>query len=218
LIVQNIETLGFSIKDVRFILNSHAHYDHTGGLAALQRLSSAVVKVSAPSAKAFLRGNVMEDDPQYGFGPKGNAFPAMKDVRVIADQQVVHVGDIALTAQFTPGHTPGGTSWTWQSCEGKTCLNFVFADSLSPFSTPEYHFSGQGGLHAALANSIARIAQLPCDIMMTTHPMFFNMAEKAALAHQNPTKNPFIDPDACAAYAAKNKSKLARKLAKENQP
>ncbi|HBD20852.1 MAG TPA: subclass B3 metallo-beta-lactamase, partial [Arenimonas sp.] len=37
LIAANVATLGFDIRDVRFLLNSHAHFDHAGGLAALQR-------------------------------------------------------------------------------------------------------------------------------------------------------------------------------------
>src|SRR5688500_2424655 len=33
LIAQSIKVLGFDIRGVRFLLNSHAHFDHAGGLA-----------------------------------------------------------------------------------------------------------------------------------------------------------------------------------------
>ena len=46
LIVANIRSLSFLIKDVKFILNSHVHYDHAGGLALLVRMSGAVVAAS----------------------------------------------------------------------------------------------------------------------------------------------------------------------------
>lgn len=39
LIAANIRTLGFRLEEVRVLLNTHVHYDHASGLAALQRLS-----------------------------------------------------------------------------------------------------------------------------------------------------------------------------------
>src|SRR5688572_16525479 len=56
LIDANIRKLGFRTEDVRLIVNSHAHYDHAGGIAALQRASGAVVAASAPGARAIQRG------------------------------------------------------------------------------------------------------------------------------------------------------------------
>jgi len=52
LIAKNIHKLGFSISDVRLIVNSHTHYDHAGGIAALQRASGAIVAASPASAVA----------------------------------------------------------------------------------------------------------------------------------------------------------------------
>ena len=43
LIAANIEALGFELADVRLIVNSHTHFDHAGGIAALQRASGAAV-------------------------------------------------------------------------------------------------------------------------------------------------------------------------------
>ena len=46
----SIRKLGFRTEAVRLIVSSHAHYDHAGGIAALQRLSGATVAAS-PSGK-----------------------------------------------------------------------------------------------------------------------------------------------------------------------
>ena len=64
------------------------------------------------------------------------AFPRVPNVRVVADNEVVRVGPLAITAHYTPGHTPGATTWTWQSCEGARCLNIVYADSLTRCRRP----------------------------------------------------------------------------------
>src|SRR5215813_2395219 len=47
-IKQNIVQLGFRFEDVKVLINSHAHYDHAGGLAQLKQLTGAKLMVSAP--------------------------------------------------------------------------------------------------------------------------------------------------------------------------
>jgi metallo-beta-lactamase class B len=66
LIAANIRALGFRIKDIKLILNSHAHFDHAGGIAELQRLSGARVAVSQWAAEVMNKGAVLQDDPQFG--------------------------------------------------------------------------------------------------------------------------------------------------------
>src|SRR5690349_20870602 len=90
-IVANIRTLGFRIEDVKLIVNSHAHFDHAGGVAELQRLSHATVAASPASAAVIERGTSGPDDPQYGSLP---GFAPVRGVRVIADGETVRVGTL----------------------------------------------------------------------------------------------------------------------------
>jgi metallo-beta-lactamase class B len=46
LIVADIRSLGFRIEVVKFIVNSHTHFDHAGGIAEPQRLSGARIAAS----------------------------------------------------------------------------------------------------------------------------------------------------------------------------
>ena len=138
----SIRTLGFRTEDVKLIVNSHAHYDHAGGIAALQRASGATVAASPSGALALERGENTTDDPQFGFGKEENGFPPVTNVKVIKDGETLRVGNVAITANFTPGHTPGSTTWTWRSCEGTTCLSMVYADSLSAVSAPGLQVHG----------------------------------------------------------------------------
>ena len=59
----NVESLGFRMRDVKLILNSHAHYDHAGGIAELQRASGARVLASAWSARVLKRRQVAARRP-----------------------------------------------------------------------------------------------------------------------------------------------------------
>ena len=175
IIDENIRKLGFRTDDIRLIVNSHAHYDHAGGIAAIQRASGASVAASAASARALEQGEPTPDDPQYAFGPSTNRFPRVKNVRVLTDGQVVRVGDLAITAHITPGHTPGGTTWSWRSCEGTLCRSIVYADSLNAVSAPEFRFTGTTqypGRIDVFRRSIAKVGGLPCDILLAVHPVF----------------------------------------------
>jgi metallo-beta-lactamase class B len=201
LIDEHIRQLGFRTEDIRLIVNSHAHYDHAGGIAAIQRTSGAAVAASPSGAQALERGEPTTDDPQFAFGPAVNRFPAVKNVRVAKDGEVVRVGDLALTAHLTPGHTPGSTTWTWRSCEGAACKDIVYADSLTAISAPGFRFTGDDTHPSRIdefRRSIAKVGELPCDVLLTVHPSF-------------------APAGACQAYADLALKRLEQRIAEERE-
>ena len=217
LVDANIRKLGFKTEDVKLIVNSHGHYDHAGGIAALQRASGATVAASPSGSDALRRGENTTDDPQYGFGKAFNGFPAVKNVKVIKDSEVLRVGSIAITANFTPGHTPGSTTWTWRSCEGPECLNIVYADSISAVSAPGFKFTAQPSLVAQMRRSITRVGELPCDIVISTHPSATNLDDKIKKrALQKGGPDPFVD-HGCKALAATAMKGLEARIAEEKK-
>jgi metallo-beta-lactamase class B len=215
LIAANIRKAGFRIEDVRLLVNSHTHYDHAGGLAALQRASGAPVAASPEARLALEHGGPLKNDPQFAFGPEHNNYPAVQQVRVIADGETLRVGGLAITAHFTPGHTTGGTSWTWKSCEGERCLNFVYADSLNPVSAPEFRFSADAARVASFERSIARVEKLPCDVIVAAHPNLVDLERKQRDAKAGAGSNAFVDPAGCKTYASAARQRLETRLAEE---
>ena len=213
LIDENIRKLGFNLKDVRLLLTSHEHYDHVGGVASLQRASGAEVAASAAAAEALKSGVPTKEDPQYSLG-REFAYPSVKNVRVIVDGETLRVGDLSTTALFTPGHTPGGTSWTWRSCEGSRCLNVVYADSLNSVSSPEYRFSQHKAYVDAFRRSIAAVQKMPCDILLSVHPDNSQMNQKLERRRAGGS-DPLIDANACRAYADRASQSLDKRLQDE---
>ncbi|MFB9240779.1 subclass B3 metallo-beta-lactamase [Massilia antarctica] len=215
LIIRNIEALGFRIEDVKLIVNSHAHDDHAGGIARLQRASGATVAASALAARALRAGLVGPDDPQYkADGP--DRFPRVAQVTEVANGAILRVGALAVTAHLTPGHTTGGTTWSWQSCENRSCFDVVYADSLNPMSQDGFRFLGSATApdhSASFQASIDKVAALRCDVMIPVHPGFADLVEKQAA--RTPGNNPFIDPGACRRYAADAHARLAERLQRE---
>ena len=213
-ILENIRALGFRIQDVKLILNSHVHYDHAGGIAELQRLSGAIVAASPWSAAVLRSGNPARDDPQYGI-----ALPIapVSNVRAIHDGETLRVGPLAVMAHFTPGHTPGGTTWTWQSCEARRCNTMVYADSQTPVSADDFLFTRNTTYPSALADfrrSASVLDTLRCDILITPHPGASAFWERVA-ARDSGNADALMNHEACRAFAEQTRKQLAARIAKE---
>ncbi len=207
----NVRALGFDPLDIRYILLSHAHFDHAGGINALQRYTRANVVVSEDSATVLRTGKLQEDDPQFAHGPGKTTFPAAKVDGVLPDGETLNVGEVTFTAVYTPGHTAGATTWTWESCALGECQDVVYAASLAAVSAPGYSFAASGAA-AQLTDSAARIAELDCDILLSPHPFFFGMHDKL---ERRDDGNPFINSLACTFFAEQALGWLEQRLASE---
>lgn len=217
LIDANIRQLGFKTADIKYILTSHAHYDHLGGVRAMQRFTGATVLASASTARALALGYPVPEDPQHGTGPT-DRFPVVADARVMQDGEVLTLGGTTITMRHTPGHTSGATSWTWQSCAGERCLDMVYVDSLTAVSNDGYRFTDHPEVVASFRRTFATVAALPCDIVISTHPSATGLDEKvAARGDRAPgaAGDPFVAPAACTELAARSAAALDARLATE---
>jgi metallo-beta-lactamase class B len=89
------------------------------------------------------------------------------------------------------------------------CRQIVYADSLSPVSRDDYKFSDHPAYLAAYRASIAKIAALDCDILLTPHPSASHMIQRLAKG------KPLLDTNGCRDYAAQLTKQLDERLAKE---
>ena len=210
-ILANIRALGFKPEDVRVIVLSHEHVDHAGGLAALQAATGAPVLARAAAVQTLERGASDRSDPQMRVL---DSFPAVKRVQVIADDEVVKVGPLTLQAIATPGHTPGGTSWTWRSCESGDCRQVVYADSLTAIADDVYRYTDEiehPGVLAGFRQTLSRVAALDCEILLTPHPSASQMWSRIGPG----ATQALVDTSACRAYAAKADERLDQRVAEE---
>ena len=213
LIVANIRSLGFRIEDVKLIVNSHVHFDHAGGITELQRLSHARVAASQWTAEVMRKGGVGHGDPQAGII---QPITPVAHVETLQDGQPLHAGGVDITPHLTPGHTPGGTSWTWKSCEGDRCLNMVYADSVTPISSDGFKFSQSRVYPNALRDfeqSFSFFSSTPCDILITAHPEISGLWDR--LEKRNSTPDAMIVPNACRDLADHGREQLQKRIAAE---
>jgi metallo-beta-lactamase class B len=212
LIAASIRALGFKVEDIKLILNSHVHFDHAGGIGELQKMSGAAVAASERSAPVLRTGAVGRDDPQASSLPPIATVPAVK---VVKDGETLHVGSLALTAHLTPGHTPGGTTWTWQSCEQSRCLKMVYADSISAISSGDYRYTSHPDVMKGWERTFTVLSALPCDIRLTPHPEASDLFGKLEKRERGGDANAFVDPNACRAYADLARENVRKRVAEE---
>ncbi len=206
-IAANIRTLGFDPKDVRYLLVTHEHLDHAGGLARLKKITGAQFAVREAARPGMETGLPLAEDPQHGIHP---AFPGIKADRIINDEETLQIGIQRLTVMATPGHTPGGTSYTWRSCDESICRNIVYADSLNAVSGDAYRFTDHPEYVAMLRGSMARIEAIDnCDIMISPHPGQSEFFERLA------GSKPMVDAERCKQYVAAARARLDARLTTE---
>jgi metallo-beta-lactamase class B len=158
---------------------------------------------------------VGRNDPQYGVVPP---IAPVKHVEILSDGQTFKVGANVITAHITPGHTPGGTSWSWQSCEGGKCFNFVFADSLTPVSADGFKFTQSSQYPTAIPDfqrSFSFLRSVPCDILLTTHPDVSKFWDRMDARARGVKPDPLVDPAACRQLADSAEAALRKRIASE---
>jgi metallo-beta-lactamase class B len=205
-IARNIERLGFNVRDVRYILASHEHFDHAGGISALQQQSKASLLASPRATPVFTSGRADRDDPQAGMH---KPFPTASVDGALFDGQRIRLGNLMVEVLATPGHTPGAMSYRWISCDGGVCRTIVYADSLTPVSRDDYRFSDRPEYLKAFRASIAKIDATECDIVLSPHPSSSKLRDRFARGER------LLDPEGCKTYAAALTKQLDERLAKE---
>lgn len=206
LVLANIRRLGFNPRDVKWLLASHAHFDHVGGMAALKVATGARVAALPQQARELVSGQTPPDDPQFG-AIKGFA-PVAVD-RILRDGLPLRVGPVRITAFATPGHTRGSTSWVIRGCGAGACPSVTYADSVSAISADGHRFTDHPAWVTMHRRGVARIGVLPCAILVTPHPGGSQLFERLAGGA------PLADPAQCRRYSQLGAARLDERLAKE---
>jgi metallo-beta-lactamase class B len=128
LIRESIEKLGLRFDDVRILLISRAHFDHDGGSAEVKKLTGAKYMVMAGDVGVVESGG--KSDFQHG-DDATLLYPAAKVDRVLHDGDEVKLGDTALTAHKTAGHTRGCTTSSLKAREAGKTYDVVIVGALT---------------------------------------------------------------------------------------
>jgi|KBSMisStandDraft_5_1062788.scaffolds.fasta_scaffold198026_2 metallo-beta-lactamase class B len=176
-IERNIAKLGFRPGDVKILLNSHAHYDHAGGLAQLKRDTGAKLLASAGDRPALEKGFHIAESAYGGF-----TFPPVRVDGVLVDGQPVRLGAIALTPVITPGHTAGCTSWMTTVFERGRRLRVFFPCSATVAGNKLIGNRTYPGIVGDYRRTFRRLKQVQADVILPPHPEWADVLGRARRA------------------------------------
>lgn len=201
----NVRTLGFKLADVKYLLNSHAHLDHAGGIAELRNLTHAqfvAMDGDVPALKS------------------GKSFPTASPDRIIHDGDTVNLGGVTMTAHLTAGHTRGCTTWTMTTDDGGKSYRVVFVGSASVL--PTYRLIDRPnspatypGIEMDYERTFRVLKSLPCDVFLAAHGSFYGLTNKREVMAKDPAQNPFIDPAGYQAYVTRAEAAFQTELHRE---
>lgn len=207
----HIEALGFDIKDLRYILNSHARLDQAGGIARLKAWSGAKVVASAANAEQLALGGKQD----FALGD-ALSFPPVKADIIVGEGDSITLGGLTLTALMTPGHLQGATSWLTTLRQGEQNYRLVYADSLA---TPDYYLidnKNYPDLVQDIRGSFARLAEQQADIFIANKGTRFDLENKMVRLRAGDL-DAFVDRQGLQHYVKESQKVFEAQLAKQQK-
>ena len=190
LIRASIESLGFRLEDVKILLTMQAHWDHTAGLAEIKQITGAEMWATAGDAPVLADGGF--SDPHFGGSV---SFEPVSVDKIIADGELIELGETRLTILETSGHTAGSSSYTMRVREDGRDYNVAIANmgTINPGKQlvvdPTYP-----GVAEDFAETFRKQKALEVDVWVSAHGSQYGLHGKYE-AGQDYSPETFVDPE-----------------------
>ncbi|MFO1019972.1 MAG: subclass B3 metallo-beta-lactamase [Planctomycetales bacterium] len=212
MIEASIRKLGFKPEEIKLLLIGHAHIDHAGGHAYLQKLSGSQIAVIREEKDLFESGGKL--DFHYGKSPEFGFEPAKVD-QVFHDGDVLKLGDVAITALLTNGHTRGSTTFVMKLTDEGQTFTVVFPNGTSV--NPGYRVAkdpSYPGIREDYQRTLRVLEDLKPDIWLMAHTEAFNYDAKLARAAKEGAKA-WVDPEGYRKWIIAQKKNFDAAIARE---
>jgi len=190
MILESVRKLGFKPADIKLMINGHAHIDHAGAFAYVKQQTGASLAVMQQDVAAMESGD--RSDFKYGadFG-----YPGVKVDRILRNGDTIRMGDVLLTAYYTPGHTRGATTWVANVVADGRAYVVAFPDGAG--FNPGYRIAqdpSYPGIEDDYRNTLHFLEMLKPDIWLAQHNEYYDLEGKRARAQSAGVKA-WIDPE-----------------------
>jgi glyoxylase-like metal-dependent hydrolase (beta-lactamase superfamily II) len=164
----NIRECGVEPGDVRYLLITHCHFDHTGGIRAVRERTGCTVVAHEGDARFLEEGNsTVTGAKWYG----SFMAPTAVDMKLEGERRDIELGGKKIEAVHTPGHSPGSMVYVTES-EG---LKVLFGQDV------------HGPIHESLLSnredyrrSLRLLLSLEADVLCEGHYGIFRGKEEVA--------------------------------------
>ncbi len=219
LTLDSMRILGIDPCDIKYIIHTHAHYDHAGGTRALVELSRAKTFLGAGDAFIINKRPELFWANEYGMP----FYEQFEIDELLEDGDVVSLGEISIDCVHTPGHTPGAMSYFLEveedGCIYKAGLHGgPGINTLSDEYITRYHLDGSW--REIYFQSLMKLKNRKVDIFLAAHPSQNDTLSKIRRLNEDAATNkecgssvnPFIDSEAWSAFLNKLESGFLRKF------
>ena len=219
-VIDSIKKAGFKLEDVKYILNSHPHAEHIGGLAQLKKAAPNAKVVTSAGTAAIIASGGKSDFRNMMQGDEGAEYfePVQVDA-TIGDMEEIKLGDVTLVAHITSGHTPGATTWTMKVMDNGKEYNAVYMSGMSASGVDRGPLI-KNELYPEIADdfekSFAHLKTLQCDFYLYARASSIDLDKKIAMKKEGSNAvNPFVDPAGCALYINFYEARYRKQLEEE---
>lgn len=185
-ILSYIESIGYSIQQLKKVILTHIHADHAGGASELKKRTGAEVYVHEGAAEILASGDENAIDlttaKKSGFYPPDYIFKACEADHLLKNGALFNVGFLTVKVVETPGHSKFDLSFII-SGEEETYLfsgdTVLFGGKISMINTSDFNLQD-------LSSSVNKLTNYSCDLLLPGHnqPALRNGHEHIAEANK----------------------------------
>ena len=182
--VDGIRELGFDPDDIRYVVISHAHYDHVGGARRFQQDFGAVVLMTE------IDWQMTEGEPEF------REYPRPMRHLSLGNGDTLNLGRTRLQFLQTPGHTPGVLSSVF------TVYDNGYPHTAVMFGGAGLNFEGADRLQMYI-DSVDRLLAMPdVEVNVSNHPDSGDVFARYEMLEerQDGDPHPFVDPESWTAW------------------
>ena len=194
LVVSSIYKLGFKPEDIKYIVNTHWHWDHTEATRALAEMSGA---------KTLIGKEDFEKAKQY--------FTA--DI-LVSDGDFLELGNVKMCFMETPGHTKGTISFFFDCKDNDKNYRVGMFGGAGANTLVKEKFDFDG-CREAYRNSLNRLRKEKVDVFIGNHTWNNDTFNKAKILKET-GKNTFIDKNLWCEFLNYCEKRLDSVIEKEN--
>lgn len=175
MIKANIEALGFKLSDTRILLNTQAHYDHMGAMAAIKKSTGAKMMVNEGDSAVVADGGRSD----YSQGGSASLFAPVKVDRVLQNGDTIKLGGMQLVILNHPGHTKGSCSFLFDVKDAKRSYRILIANMPTIVTDKRFSsISAYPNIASDYAYTINSMQNLSFDIWLASHASQFSLQSK----------------------------------------
>ena len=169
LIVGGMKKVGLDPKDIKYLIVSHAHQDHIGGAEMIQKRYGPRVVMSGPD------WDLVEKVPK-----RFTSMAPKRDI-VATDGMKITLGESTVTTWFTPGHTAGTLSFTFQVLDRGKPLNVVYSGGTAlvyEYSDPAWGIKNMQTYIDSQRHLAAKAKETGATVLLSNHSEFDEAVKK----------------------------------------